>query len=324
MSTEPQVTGWPRNPTEPWIREVHEIALSGEIDAATQLSGAAVAGEFLVLGADEGHLLQVLARTGDGRGWSLLRSKALAREDQETDIEAIAWGDGYLFVIGSHSTQRRVARPDLSARRNRERMLEVRRDDARNRLFRIPFDRATGRLGKAETLNLNKRLRKDPLLHLFHGIPGKENGIDLEGLAYRDGELTVGFRGPVLRGNFVPVMHLPFDHPKRYRLSLVRLEGQGIRDLVALAGGGYLLLSGPVNDAPGPFRLWWWDGQDQVSGKDREIVPTLPLGEISTPGGAKAEGLALAAEHEDSADVIVVYETATSAKAVGMQVALPT
>jgi hypothetical protein len=304
------------------IREVHELGLSGEIDAGTDLSGAAVAGDFLVLGADEGHQLQVLARAG-ARSWSLVRKKALAKEDQETDIEAIAWGDGYLFVVGSHSVRRRLPRADLSARRNRERLLEIRQDESRERLLRIPFDADTGQLGRAEVLNLNKRLRKDPLLQLFHGIPGKENGIDLEGLAYRDGELTVGFRGPVLRGNFVPLMHLAFDRPKRYRLSFVCLDGQGIRDLVALADGGYLILSGPVNDAPGPYRLWWWDGLDQVPGRDREPVATRPLGEISTPGGAKAEGLALLGQDEGSAEVIVLYETATAAKAVSMRLVLP-
>jgi len=308
--------------SSPSISQVRQIALHGEIDAATDLSGVAVIGDYLVLGADEGHQVQVLTRGKDAHEWRLARKKALAKQDQETDIEAIAYGDGYLYITGSHSARRRLMREDLSSRRNRERMLEVRADESRNRLYRIPFDEQTGKLGKPKALDLNKRLRKDPLLHLFCGIPGKENGIDIEGLAYRDGCLSVGFRGPVLRDNYVPVMQLEFDQPKQYRLSFVRLDGQGIRDLVALADG-YLILSGPVNDSPGPFRLWWWDGEDQVPGKDRTPTKTIELGEISTSGGARAEGLALVGQADNSADIIVVYDTSTAAQAVSMQLRLP-
>lgn len=306
----------------PRISEVQEVALNGDIDAGTDLSGVAVVGDFLILGADEGHQLQILRRRDDGRGWVLVDKNALAKQDQETDIEAITYGEGFLYVTGSHSARRRLMRDDLSSRRNHERLMDVRFDESRNRLYRISFDPATGRLGKASSLNLTKRLRKDPLLQRFCEIPSKENGVDIEGLAWRDGELTAGFRGPVLRANYVPVMRFAFDKPKRYRLAFVQLNGQGIRDLVAVRDG-FLILSGPVNDAPGPFRLWWWDGKDQVPGKDRSIQPTLELGEVSTSGGAKAEGLALVAEDDAGAEVIVVYETETSAQAVSMRLRLP-
>lgn len=304
------------------ISRVQEVALNGEIDAATDLSGVAVIGDFLVLGADEGHQIQMLSRAKDKQTWRLVRKKALAKQDQETDIEAIAYGDGHLYVVGSHSVRRRLVREDLSSRRNRERMLELRSDASRNRLYRLAFDASTGKLGKPSALDLSKRLRKDPLLRSFCGIPSKENGIDIEGLAYRDGRLAVGFRGPVLRDNYVPVMLLEFDRPKHYELLFVRLKGQGIRDLVALQSG-YLILSGPMNDSPGPFRLWWWDGQDQVPGKDRQPAPAIELGEVTTPGGAKAEGLALLSQDAHSAEVIVIYETTTSAQAVSMELRLP-
>ena len=165
-------------------------------------------------------------------------------------------------------------------------------------------------------------MQKDPLLHTFVGLPSKENGIDIESMAYHDERLYLGFRGPVLRGNYVTVMVLQFDHPKRYVLRFVRLQGQGIRDMVALEGG-FLIVSGPVNDAPGPFRLWWWDGEDQIPGKDRRVRETELLGAVSTPGGAKAEGLALLGRSGDLAEVILVYETSTTAQAVRMRIQLP-
>lgn len=319
LSDTPRVT---KETDTPRISEVHEEAFYGDIDAGTDLSGVVVVGDFLILGADEGHQLQTLQRRKGRRGWDLVHRRALAKQDQETDIEAITYGDGFLYVTGSHSARRRLVRDDLSLRRNRERLLEVRFDDSRNRLHRIAFDPVTGRLGKVSSLDLAKRLRKDPLLQRFCEIPSKENGIDVEGLAWRDGELIAGFRGPVLRANFVPVMYFTFDKPKRYRLAFVRLNGQGIRDLAAVRDG-FLILSGPVNDGPGPFRLWWWDGEDQVPGKDRSIRPAVELGEVSTSGGAKAEGLALVAEDDAGAEVIVVYETETAAQAVSMRLRLP-
>jgi len=303
------------------IGQVRQVQLSGAIDAAMDLSGVTVVGDYLVLGADEGHQLQILLRAPDGDRWSLQQTVALAKKDQEVDIEAITFGAGHLYVAGSHSLRRRRIKPDLSVRKNRERLLDIGGQNSRNRLYRLPFDPASGVLGKAEYIDLSKRLRKDPLLRPFTKLPSKENGVEIEGIALRDDRLYLGFRGPVLRDNYVPVMTLSFDRPKDYELCFVRLDGQGIRDLVAL-DQGFLILSGPVNDAPGPFCLWWWDGADQIPGKDRTVRAARWLGEVSTPGGAFAEGLALLAEGAGSAEVILVYDTDNAAQAVRMRVEL--
>ena len=304
-----------------FVRDVRPVEFCGDIDAGQDLSGAAVVGDFLVLGGDEGHKVQILVRDAAASAWRPQRRVSLAQEDQEADIEAIDYGQGHLYVIGSHSFRRRRMKPELSVRKNRERLLEVQHEPARNRLYRLAFDGQTGKVGRAERIDLSKRLRKDPLLGLFYGLPSKENGIDIEGLAYRDEQLYLGFRGPVLRDNYVPVMVLEFDRPKHYELRFVRLDGQGIRDMVALRDG-FLILAGPVNDAPGPFCLWWWDGGDQVPGSDHDVRAAVPLGAVTTSGGAKAEGLALLAEHDDGADVMVVYDTDTAGQAVSMRVDL--
>jgi hypothetical protein len=304
------------------IGPLRRLTLHGEIDAGSDLSGIVKVGDYLFLGADEGHRLQLLSRGDSADDWYLQRSLELANQGEEADIEAITFGEGHLYVSGSHSARRRLMKPELGVRRNRERLVDVRREASRCRLYRLPFDPATGRIGRGESIDLSKRIRKDPLLGMFWGIPSKENGIDIEGVAFSDGMLHLGFRGPVLRDNLVPLMRLEFDRPKRYRLDFVRLDGQGIRDLVALERG-FLLIAGPVNDAPGPFRLWWWDGQDQIPGKGREVRPAVMLGEISTAGGAKAEGLTLVSEEGGSAEVIVLYETTTTTQAVRMQVELP-
>ncbi len=303
------------------IGQVLQVQLRGAIDAAMDLSGVTVVGDYLVLGADEGHCLQILVRASDGDHWNLQQTVTLAKKDQEVDIEAITFGGGHLYVAGSHSLRRRRVKSDLSVRKNRERLLDIGEQSSRNRLYRLPFDPVSGVLGKAEYIDLSKRLRKDPLLRPFTKLPSKENGVEIEGIAVRDDRLYLGFRGPVLRDNYVPVMTLSFDRPKDYELCFVQLDGQGIRDLVAL-DQGFLILSGPVNDAPGPFCLWWWDGADQIPGRDRTVQEARWLGEVSTPGGAFAEGLALLAEDAGSAEVILVYDTDNAAQAVRMRVDL--
>ncbi|MCB1803185.1 MAG: DUF3616 domain-containing protein [Gammaproteobacteria bacterium] len=303
------------------ISDVRPLTLRGEVDAALGLSGVAAVGNYLVLGADEGHRLQVLIR-GQDDCWRLQQNLELAADDLEVDIEAISFENGQLYVVGSHSCRRKRMSAELSLKKNRERLLQVQCQRSRARLYRIPFDADRGSLGKPEHIDLSKRLRKDPLLGRFSGIPSKENGIDIEGMACRGGVLYLGFRGPVLRDNFVPVMLLSFDRPKGYALRFVRLQGHGIRDMVAL-DSGFLLLTGPVNDAPGPFRLWWWDGEDQIPGRDRDVGETLLLGDVSTPGGAKAEGIALLGQSAGRVDVMLVYETMTTAQAVSMRIDLP-
>ncbi|MCB1772958.1 MAG: DUF3616 domain-containing protein [Gammaproteobacteria bacterium] len=303
------------------ISEVVPVQLCGHIEASMDLSGAVVVNDFLVLGADEGHRVQVLKWRGEEACWGPVHSFPLAKLDQETDIEALTYGDGYLYVIGSHSHRRRRLKPELSVRRNRERLLQIQKQPSRSRLFRLAFDSKSGAIGDADSVDLNKRIRKDPLLKPFFGLPGKENGIDIEGMGFAGGKLYIGFRGPVLRDNYVPVMVLDYARTKAYNLLFVRLDGQGIRDLVAL-DDGFLILSGPVNDAPGPFHLWWWDGRDQVPGKDATIEPALLLGAVTTRGGAKAEGLALLGEDDGTADILVVYETSTATQAVSMRVDL--
>jgi hypothetical protein len=303
------------------ICAVSPVAFCGRIEASMALSGVAIAGDYLVLGADEGHSIKVLGRRDDADCWQLQQTVPLGKTDQETDIEALAYGDGYLYVVGSHSFRRRRLKPELSLRRNQERLLQVQQQPERNRLFRLPLDHETGETGPPESIDLSKRLRKDPLLKPFYGLPSKENGIDIEGMAYSGGRLYLGFRGPVLRGNFVPVMVLRFDKPKAYDLLFVQLEGQGIRDMIAI-DDGFLILSGPVNDAPGPFQLWWWDGSDQIPGKDRTVRPAWSLGAVTTWGGAKAEGLGLIGHDADGADVLLVYETSNATQAVSLRVDL--
>ncbi len=304
--------------------EIPSRAIRLEIDSAVaDLSGVVKVGNYLLLGNDEGHRLLV-CRPGEATDtWVVAHSLEISAAKDETDIEALTYADGFVYVIGSHSLRRRsLRRESLTIKQNRKRFARVDLQKARNRLYRISFDKRTGRLGRPESISLSKRLRKDVFLGPFTQIASKENGVDIEGIAMHQGRLFVGFRGPVLRHGLVPVMMLDYGHPKRYELRFVDLNGQGIRDMVSL-GDALLLLTGPVGSAPGSYRLWLWDGRDQMPGSDACIRAAAYLGDVAVPPGGRAEGLALLEAQGDHVELMLVIDGLGSQRAQRINVVVP-
>lgn len=304
--------------------EIPGRAIRLEIDSAVDdLSGVVKVGNYLLLGNDEGHRLLVCQPGDRSDTWTVAHSLELSAARDETDIEALTYADGFVYVIGSHSLRRRSLRREaLTVKQNRKRFSRVDLQKARNHLYRIPFDKRTGRLGRPESISLWKRLRKDVFLGPFTRIASKENGVDIEGIAMHQGRLFVGFRGPVLRHGLVPVMMLDYAHPKRYELRFVDLNGQGIRDMVSL-GDALLLLSGPVGSAPGPYRLWLWDGRDQMPGSDACVRAAEHLGDVAVPPGGRAEGLALLEAQGDQVELMLVIDGVGSQRAQRINVVVP-
>lgn len=303
------------------IEEIAEIQLTGEVIENQDLSGLVAVDEYLLIGSDEGHALQLFLQEGSNQ-WRSQSSIFLSESKNESDLEAVGYAAGFVYAIGSHSQRRRTLKPyENTAKKNRKRFTEIDRQKSRNRLYRIAFDADRGEFGKVKSINLSKLLKSDSLIGPFANIPSKENGIDIEGLTISDGLLYLGFRGPVLRSNLVPVWVLDFDRPKKYKQIFVDLSGQGIRDMVSLEND-FLLLSGPVNDAPGSFRLWLWDGADQIPGVDKTIQPAKLLGDINAPGGAKAEGMTLLSQSESQAELLLIYDSTANGMCTHLSVDL--
>ena len=132
----------------------------------------------------------------------------------------------------------------------------------------------------------------------------------IEGIAVDGDWLYLGLRGPVLRGNFVPILKLKFDAPKKsYELLYVQLSGRGCRDIKRVSDG-FLLIAGPVGDGSYPYQLYHWNGHDMVPGQDRDKKPCGSmrfLGDLPTTAG-KPEGLALQKEGEDYYDILIIYD----------------
>jgi hypothetical protein len=278
---------------------------NGCIKAAEDLSAIGRVGAYLIVGADEGtgpdgdiNIIQVLSRQADDQ-YVVINDIVVFTGDRENgrelDIEGIAVEGEYIYVVGSHSSKRKKVKAGKSYKKNRKIFNHKNIDDESNRdwLYRLKVN-AQMQLTEKKEITLREIIRKDKVLKTFSQIPSKENGIDIEGIAVVDEWIYVGFRGPVFRNNYVPVLKLKFDNPENTASLLwVNFGGGGIRDM-AKVDDGFLIISGPVGDGPGPYSVHHWDGRDMIPGKKREpaeIGKMIKLGDIDSPEGGKAEGI---------------------------------
>lgn len=296
---------------------------NGCIKAAKDLSAIGRVGATLLVGADEGtgpdgdiNIIQVLSKQADDQ-YVVTNDIVLFTGDKENgrelDIEGIAVEGDYIYVVGSHSSKRKIVESDKSHKKNRKTFHHKKIDDETNRdwLYRIKVD-AQMQLTEKREITLRNILKKHKVLKTFSQIPSKENGIDIEGIAVVDDWIYVGFRGPVFRNNYVPVLKLKFDDPENTASLLwVNFGGGGIRDM-AKTNDGFLIISGPVGDGAGPYSVHHWDGRDMVPGKKREqaeIGKAIKLGDIDTPAGGKAEGILVMDENNNgSYKLMVVFD----------------
>ena len=238
----------------------------------------------------------------------------------EVDIEGLDWDEagGYLWVIGSHSMKRNAASFvskkgfRIEDEENLKRLGKVTADGNRYLLGRLPMRTdARGKSGMVphqkqskahfrarldctqRSSDLLKALRGDPLLEPFlskkRPLPGKDNGLDFEGLAWdgKGGRLIVGLRGPVLRGMAIlleiqveedfrgvgKVGRLELTHDEHsassYRRHFLDLDGLGVRDL-CFRGDDLLVLAGPTMPIDWPVTIYSWKGaRHQMDGGER-------------------------------------------------------
>ncbi len=262
-------------------------------------------------------------------------------ETVEADLEGLAYADGALWLVGSHSLKRKKPKTKDKADKAAQQLAKVSHDGNRYLLARIPMlesggtwslarqdgQRSAARLAGDDRGNaLTEALRDDEHLAPFLDIPGKDNGFDIEGLAFADGRLFLGLRGPVLRGWAVilelevetdadspEILHLKAiaADERPYLKHFLQLGGLGIRDLCQ-HGDDLLILAGPTMDLDGPVRvLRWRDGAKRhASG---EMIPNealqwaldIPYGQ----GDDHAEGMTLfSADGGKTQALLVVYD----------------
>jgi hypothetical protein len=289
------------------ISKLGIINFIGQILHSDNISAIDISNDFLVIGADEGNQVQVLKRRGED--YAVVSNITLNENAKEIDIEGIACDGNTVYVVGSHSAKRPKIDDDATYEKNRQKIEKVSPEPDRDRLFRFSLD-ADGNAQNLEETSLRSIIDSKKVLKDFSLLPSKENGVDIEGIAIHNQQLYIGFRGPVLRENWVPVLKCRFAKPvTEAELVYVQLDGLGFRDITRVEDG-FLILAGPVGDGPGSFQVYFWDGEDCLPGvrASGKIGRVERLGVIPTDEDTKAEGLTLLKESFSGYEVAIIYD----------------
>lgn len=277
----------------------------------TNLSGAAFSGECLWVAGDEACAIDCLLRLdplgpellrfGDGLSFPLSELLDLpGAPDEEADLEGMAVADGYLWVVGSHGLKRKNVKSDRDDAENAKRLAKVTLDGNRRLLACLPIEmgddgkpclvreaedgrRARRLKGGADANLLTQALSGDLHFGPYMGIPGKDNGLDIEGLVVHGNRLLLGLRGPVLRG-WSAVLEIAVEAKEEHlrlvpldgngsliRKHFLQLEGLGIRDL-HFSGDDLYILAGPTMVLDGDIRVFKWPNAKSVLTANHEPV----------------------------------------------------
>jgi hypothetical protein len=282
-------------------------AFDGPVLEDKDLSGIAlVSPTHGLVGADERGAVQVIELSADSQTLKVLRTVALRSADEELDIEAIACEGTYYYIVGSHGVAKKSGAFQAS----------------RYRIFRLQVDPVTGMPSRGRealaTASLSGILEADPVVGKHFGKPLQLRGVNIEGLAVRDGHLFVGLRNPNLNG-YAFVIEVPADEvftgakQPAHRLHRLKLgKGLGIREIVA-ARSGFLIIAGNAGSEPSKkhalaldhkpdmgFWMFAWDGKGQDVHK---------IGRVPNAAG-KAEAMTILDESPEGATVLILFDGA--------------
>jgi Protein of unknown function (DUF3616) len=264
-----------------------------------------------------------------------------ADADEEADVEGLARSGDFLWAVGSHSLRRKQIKERHEGARALKRLARVEGQDNRQILVRVPIADVDGvptpvreaTIGgvrhRAAALsrrdNIRSLLRDDEHLAPFLPVPGKDNGLDIEGIAVHGDRVYLGLRGPVLRGWAFVLELRPYvteDDPTRlrlrdfhdggpYRKHVLDLAGLGVRDLCP-DGDDLLILAGPTMDLDGPVRIYRWHGAARLDTPQivRDNLITRELDLTYGEGDDHAEGISMLGDDR----VLVVYDSPARAR----------
>lgn len=272
--------------------------VEGVIDGNTDVSGAALLDrEHGWLVSDETQGVQAFTLdlpAGKLRIGTL--TPLLAGKGKEIDLEGITTaGSGtWLYATGSHSVARKSG--------------EVQQD--RLLVFRVPVNAKTGALQTSgiQTSTLVPLITSNAQLHNALGQKSEQAGLDIEGLAEREGILYFGLRSPSVAGHaFIIEVSAGalFDDATSATHRIHELDvgaGFGIRDL-ARVSDGLLLIVGPsgTDESAHGFSLLHWAGP----GGALELVGAVPTIETG-----KAEGILVLGESAEAIAVLLWFDGA--------------
>jgi len=320
----------------------------------TNLSAVRVDGPVLWIAGDETATVERLVADNPDRPTEYADERTFrladfvdlpgADADEEADIEGLARTGHFLWAVGSHSLRRKRIKPQHAGDKALRRLAKVEGQENRQILLRLPIaetgglptpvreivvDGVTHRAAQLDRRDgLRTLLRDDEHLAPFLAIPGKDNGLDIEGIAVSGDRVYLGLRGPVLRGWAFVLELRPFVDPgdpgrlrlrdfedgRPYRKHVLDLDGLGVRDLCP-DGDDILVLAGPTMSLDGPVRIYRWHGACRVA------MPAVVRGETLTreleitygEGDDHAEGMGLIGRPHDGL-AMIVYDSPAAAR----------
>ncbi|WP_165936112.1 MULTISPECIES: DUF3616 domain-containing protein [unclassified Bradyrhizobium] len=237
----------------------------------------------------------------------------LSDDDDDPDAEGVAYDEGFFYVTGSHGRSRRGDEKNLSS----------------YTVFRIAVDPKTGvpkTKPNAETVEgveasprLRKVLKKDDDVEAYFNEPLAKGGINIEGIAVRNGRMYFGLRGPSVKRRAYVVsvnadaLFVKHDDLKPTTTPLELGKDTGIRDLAAVRDG-LLILAGPTREEDVPYTVWLWDGSSETA----KPMATLDLSKVKQ--GAKAEILLPLEEDATSIRVLIMFDGVENGGAVSFRI----
>ncbi len=296
------------------IEYVGYYSFQGDVSEGRNLSAiACVSPTWCLVAADEGRKVQVLELSRQGKSLKVLADVELLDSGKEIDIEAIAVEGDCYYITGSHG----VSKEDGKIQENRYKMFRFRVDPATG-LPVMGIHSETGLPVDLQIASLSDILKTNAVLGPYFQKPLQRNGVNIEGLAAKHGQLFVGFRSPNLGGKAY-VMEIAaqelFGDKKgqNYRLySLPLGEGYGIREIVA-AGSCFLIIAGNSGSEPSDkfpkrenyqedrgYVMYSWDGSGSKVHR---------IGPIENPPG-KAEAMTVLSESEQQIEVLILFDGA--------------
>jgi hypothetical protein len=282
-------------------------ATIGKKDVRLSLSAGVRQGNVLWVASDETTCVDRLIKNpkgyGDAQRFDLrdhldLPDETSAKKGQsgEIDIEGMDVAGGALWLVGSHSLRRPklIDKDDVA---DVDKFANIERDPNRYTLARVPIvddDDIPTLAGRGSALGRNAlvdSLQDDEHIKPFLAIPGKDNGLDIEGLAISGDRMFLGLRGPVLGGWAIiveiatpqPVTERPEElaltalgqGDRIYRKHFLALGGLGVRDL-CIDNEDLLVLAGPSSTLNCPATIFRWNGGARPSGSS--VVTAEQLG----------------------------------------------
>jgi hypothetical protein len=260
----------------------------------------------------------------DGTTLSPLKLIRLSDAKNDPDAEAVAYAKGYFYVSGSQGRGRHGNKSGKAS----------------YAVLRFPVDPATGvppfkvtekkvvgevesstRLRKVikEACVVRDNLPADCSIRKFYDQALKGGGVNIEGLAVKDGRMHFGLRGPSNKGNAyllsvdAEAMFTKHADLNSKATSLPLGPNTGIRDLAAVSDG-ILVLAGPTRSEAARYAVWLWDGV----GNNARKLATLDLSGIKKAG--KAEVLLPLEDDGSTIRVLVMFDGIENGGAISFKI----